>query len=267
MPFTLSHPAAVVPLHRWLGARSVPAALVVGSVAPDLPYFVGLAALRTWSHSPAALVLFCVPVGLALTVAFERWWRTAWHALLPRALQARVSPRPVAVRAGPAAFCVLAGATTHVVWDAFTHDSGAGAQAFPVLRETLVVVLAYPLRVSNLLQHGSTAIAALALAVALRRFCAQEVPARDAPADPLGGCGRGAVLAGGALVVVASALALAVATTAWAPDLLAIRTFVGRASVGAIGLGAAWLIGYAAWFRRRFPQRHQDASGSCEAVH
>jgi len=37
MPFTLAHPAAVLPLFR---GPLVPAALVVGAVAPDLPYFL-----------------------------------------------------------------------------------------------------------------------------------------------------------------------------------------------------------------------------------
>ncbi|MEE2045837.1 DUF4184 family protein, partial [Nocardiopsis tropica] len=37
MPFTLSHVAAVLPLAR---TRLPPAALVVGSVVPDLPYYL-----------------------------------------------------------------------------------------------------------------------------------------------------------------------------------------------------------------------------------
>lgn len=40
MPFTLSHPAAVIPLSRvkWL----VPSAVLMGSMAPDFPYFLAL---------------------------------------------------------------------------------------------------------------------------------------------------------------------------------------------------------------------------------
>src|SRR5690606_26266927 len=39
VPFTLSHPAAVLPFVR---APFVPAALVAGALAPDVPYFVRL---------------------------------------------------------------------------------------------------------------------------------------------------------------------------------------------------------------------------------
>ncbi|MDQ7908342.1 DUF4184 family protein [Phytohabitans sp. ZYX-F-186] len=37
MPFTGSHPAAVLPLVRW---GLPPAALVIGSMVPDLPYYL-----------------------------------------------------------------------------------------------------------------------------------------------------------------------------------------------------------------------------------
>ncbi|MFJ2778051.1 MULTISPECIES: DUF4184 family protein [unclassified Kitasatospora] len=41
MPFTLSHPAAVLPLLRVAGERGplVASALVAGSMAPDVPFF------------------------------------------------------------------------------------------------------------------------------------------------------------------------------------------------------------------------------------
>lgn len=39
MPFTGSHPAAVLPLLRW---GLIPSALVIGSMSPDLGYFLPL---------------------------------------------------------------------------------------------------------------------------------------------------------------------------------------------------------------------------------
>ena len=42
MPFTLAHPAAVIPLCGILRRASVPSALIIGSMAPDLVYFVPL---------------------------------------------------------------------------------------------------------------------------------------------------------------------------------------------------------------------------------
>src|SRR4051812_20559570 len=44
MPFTLAHPAAILPLLRH---PFVPAALVAGSMAPDLPYFLRAAGITS----------------------------------------------------------------------------------------------------------------------------------------------------------------------------------------------------------------------------
>ncbi|MGH8296134.1 MAG: DUF4184 family protein, partial [Steroidobacteraceae bacterium] len=38
MPFTLAHPAAVLPLRRAPLLRTVP--LIIGSMTPDVPYFL-----------------------------------------------------------------------------------------------------------------------------------------------------------------------------------------------------------------------------------
>jgi hypothetical protein len=54
VPFTLAHPAAAVPLLRPLGRRGLLSALVIGSMAPDLWYFVPFDVTRADSHSPAA---------------------------------------------------------------------------------------------------------------------------------------------------------------------------------------------------------------------
>ncbi|MFF3159472.1 DUF4184 family protein [Streptomyces sp. NPDC057910] len=48
MPFTLAHPAAVLPLFR---RPFVPAALGTGAMAPDMPYFLGALGLRPTSHT------------------------------------------------------------------------------------------------------------------------------------------------------------------------------------------------------------------------
>ncbi|MGW6412764.1 DUF4184 family protein [Streptomyces vinaceus] len=48
MPFTLAHPAAVLPLLR---RPFVPAALIAGAMAPDIPYFLGALGLSATSHT------------------------------------------------------------------------------------------------------------------------------------------------------------------------------------------------------------------------
>ena len=70
MPYPFAHPAAVLPLARPMGRFAVPSALAIGSVVPDLWYFVPFAD-RADSHSLAALFWFCLPAGLAAYALFH----------------------------------------------------------------------------------------------------------------------------------------------------------------------------------------------------
>jgi hypothetical protein len=122
MPFTGSHPAAVLPLTRWLP----PSALVIGSMSPDLPYYLPTPVDGGTTHAAAGVIGADLLLGL---VAYA-----AWHALLapfavaigPAALRDRLRP-PAPARARPARRAVLVvvalavGAGTHVAWDSFTH--------------------------------------------------------------------------------------------------------------------------------------------------
>src|SRR5262250_1484731 len=91
MPFTLAHPAAVVPLARLLGKKVVFSALVIGSMTPDFAYPVpGLT--RGPSHSLSGLFWFCLPVGLASYLLFHLLVKRPRAAALPRALREAVAP-------------------------------------------------------------------------------------------------------------------------------------------------------------------------------
>ena len=172
MPFTLAHPAAAVPLRRWLGPGSL-SALVVGSLTPDLPYFLPLGVLGRESHSPAGLLWFCLPAGLLGFVLHEVLIRPLVLALLPARVACRLelrswaetASRPGAVRLVAA---ILLGALTHVAWDAFTHASGPGVALFPVLRTPLFDGSGP--RLFKLLQHASTAIGLALLVLWSRRW-------------------------------------------------------------------------------------------------
>ena len=70
MPFTPSHAAAVLPL---LGTRLPASALVAGSVAPDLPYYLPVE-LGVRTHTAAAVVGADLLLGLLL-------W-AVWHGVV-----------------------------------------------------------------------------------------------------------------------------------------------------------------------------------------
>src|SRR2546422_563636 len=84
MPFTLAHPAAVIPLRRVLGRASVLSALIIGSLSPDVIYFIPLGIGRATSHSLAGLFWFCIPVGFVGYLLFHALLRPIGYYLLPR---------------------------------------------------------------------------------------------------------------------------------------------------------------------------------------
>ena len=138
MPFTGSHPAAILPFLRLPLPAS---ALVIGSMAPDLPFYLPVPqpyATHTW---PAA-----VSTDLALGLLSRALWLgllarpalvTAPAALRGR-LEGRVAPgltgRLSSARQAVLLVAALVlGTATHLTWDAFTHPGRWGAEHIPAL--------------------------------------------------------------------------------------------------------------------------------------
>ncbi|WP_324783651.1 DUF4184 family protein [Streptomyces sp. H51] len=189
MPFTLSHAAAVLPAVRTDGTgrgRLVPALLVAGSFAPDMPYYAASAVSGAMEFGQVTHSLPGVfSVDLLVSWALVALWllvREPLVALGPRARQprpaallrcgaprARVSPRQMARWYVSATL----GALTHVVWDAFTHHDRWGVRLLPVLGRDLAGAPGY-----WYLQYGSSAAAAVVVVVFLARAL------RRAPAPP-----------------------------------------------------------------------------------
>lgn len=246
MPFTLSHPAAVVPLRRLL-PWSVLSALAIGSMAPDFPYFVGFSEIRWHTHSFASIAWFSVPAGLAAYLVFQRWLRAAWIDLLPAAFAARVPQ----LRERTPLLAVIAslalGAATHVVWDSFTHEHQPGVMLVRALNVVLVQVLGFPVRGYNVLQHGSTLVGAGLLALWIRGWL-RTTPRGELPATWLRAAAPRRWAPYFACGVIAPS-ALLHATRLYPPGgtLESLRSFVGAATVSAMSLGFGALFVYAAW--------------------
>lgn len=171
MPFTFSHPAAAVPLHRPLGRFGVLSALVIGSATPDVTYFVPLGVSPHLTHSLAGLLSFCLPVGCVLYLLFHALLKAPCLDLMPRWTRMRLAPhaghgRWLASGASPwgVPVSLVLGAATHVVWDAFTHSDAPGVVALPVLSTLLFEAHGYQVFMFKLLQHLSSVLGLLLLA-------------------------------------------------------------------------------------------------------
>jgi hypothetical protein len=250
MPFTLSHPAAVVPLARPLGRLAVPSALVIGSMAPDLGYFLPLDITRRESHSLAGLAWFCLPAGLAAYLVFQWVLRAPLTGLLPAALADRLPPPGPRSRLRWLAVVVslLAGASTHLAWDAFTHGGTAATRLMPWLASELVTIRGHRLLVYKGLQYASTVGGAVALAWWLARWMGRTPRRAQARPGVLPARSRAAMV--GAVAIAATGWALLSAAPALAGRIsgATLHLFAARAAIEGLTALALLLIGYSlAW--------------------
>jgi len=170
MPFTLAHPAVVVPLAR-LGPRVlVLSALVVGSMAPDFEYFVYLRPIRTIGHDFQGIWLQCVPAGLVCLAVFDLVLKHPLMQLLPDSIRLRLLPFETPTPLWPIAsllrivLSIALGAFTHIAWDAFTHENGWVVCRVQFLSRTVLEHNGQPLKVYKLLQYVSTVVGLACLA-------------------------------------------------------------------------------------------------------
>jgi hypothetical protein len=189
MPFTVSHIAAVLPGHRPLTRARVFTAAVIGSMVPDFGLLVPGFMARWETHGIAALLTFCLPVGLAAYWLTLLLIRPAMLEVVPNGayLRLRAAYPPASIgRIGAwlrAAAALLLGAITHLIWDAFTHENARGVRMFPLLTDYGPEMAGHPLHLYRWLQYGSSlvglAVIAAALIVWLRHAPAPvEPPAR-----------------------------------------------------------------------------------------
>ncbi|MFF1509853.1 DUF4184 family protein [Streptomyces sp. NPDC058326] len=193
MPFTLSHAAAVLPGLRRNGTARGPlvaSALVAGSFAPDMTYFAatafpGAMVLGDVTHSPVGIVTADVLITAGL-VALWLTVREPLVVLLPARWRGRVyglvrgrpwSDRHPAVVAGWFVLSAILGATTHVVWDSFTHIDRWGTRMIPFLGD---VVAGFPVYLYA--QYGGSALALGLLGWFVARALRSAGPSVELPA-------------------------------------------------------------------------------------
>lgn len=159
MPFTLAHPAIVVPLAKhWPRAFSL-TALVVGSMSPDFEYFVWLEPRRTIGHEAWGVPLLCVPTGLVVLYVFDRVIKRPLIAVAPRGLRRRLSncwrferlwPKHDLLRV---LVSMTLGGYSHLVWDALTHADGWFVRRISWLNLEFTIPGGRALAVHTALQH------------------------------------------------------------------------------------------------------------------
>jgi hypothetical protein len=179
MPFTFSHPAAVLPFSylskRWLSLTG----LVMGSMTPDFEYFLRMRILSKYSHTWAGLFWYDVPLGLLLVLIYNILIKDELIYHLPGFLNRRLSiykntgePRHwsyVLI----VIFSVLLGAFTHIVWDGFTHPMGYFVLRSHSLRHHISIAN-HVFQTFNILQQISSLAGAAYIIIAVATLPARE---------------------------------------------------------------------------------------------
>lgn len=203
MPFTLAHPAAVLPLRgiRYLGT----APLIVGATAPDLPYYLP-GSLGRWvpeTHEFEASFTTCLVLGYLMLSALFVLRRPLSALLSPRARWLCLQTLAPFKRHWSAwvfaALGIVVGVWTHLLWDAFTHNDGWIVRRVAALSAP-VTVGAYTGPLCHVLQYVSSVVGLLVLAIWYWRLPAPAA----VPAGP--GAARSAV--GPILMLVTTAAIL-----------------------------------------------------------
>ncbi|MFD3456026.1 DUF4184 family protein [Streptomyces sp. NPDC058691] len=202
MPFTLSHPAAVVMVARH---PLVIPALVMGSVAPDVAEFTGIKADHpvwwepffnlTYTHSFPGIGIDVV-YALLLVLLYMLAKRPVL-AMVPK-LAARLREAPgygggwggAARRALWTSISALIGVVTHLVWDSFTHYGMFVDEHFSFMRTPVIGGL----DVLRFLQYVSSVAGLVVIGFWIRRKLRGAVPVPLAPGLILGSRARSAVI-------------------------------------------------------------------------
>jgi Domain of unknown function (DUF4184) len=172
MPFTVSHIAAVLPGYRPLTRAHAFTAAVIGSMVPDFGLLVPEALSRVQTHSIQALFTFSLPMGLAAYWGTLLLIRPAMLEVVPDGayVRLRAAPVPSITRFTSwlyAAAALLLGATTHLIWDAFTHENARGVRMFPLLTDYGPEMVGHSLHLYRWLQYGSSLVGLAVVAMAL----------------------------------------------------------------------------------------------------
>jgi hypothetical protein len=160
MPFTLSHPAAVIPIRRY----GILSALVVGSIAPDILYFIPRVQQSAYGHTLPGLFFFCLPWGLAALWLFHTFLKRPLISLFPVSQQMKLLPVAEGFSFFPLAQfakiigSILLGAASHITWDSFTHNSGWMVEQFGFLRKHIIIASRLQIGIYDVLQYASSVI-------------------------------------------------------------------------------------------------------------
>jgi hypothetical protein len=163
VPWTFAHPALILPLKKVFPKQLYFLGLVVGSIVPDLGYYVGLWSLSSFAHTLKGVLCICLPVGLFVVyilnligphvaILLPDPHRTAFLSFIKIQDQPSVKSFIILVIA------IVLGSLSHLLWDSFTHASGAMVISSELLKSEIIEIGTLPIYGYTLMQHLSSLV-------------------------------------------------------------------------------------------------------------
>jgi hypothetical protein len=143
--------------------------MIVGTLVPDLPYFLFLGENKGIGHSLEGVFLFCLPVGMVLLWIFHAVLKRPLAALAPEFMRLRLTESDLQFRFAPTPrfaliiVSLLIGIFSHILWDGFTHEHGYFVKQWPALSTRVLTHHVMPLW--HALQLGCSVLGVAAVVI------------------------------------------------------------------------------------------------------
>lgn len=176
MPFTFSHPAAVIPFNEKAHKYFDMTALILGSMAPDFEYFINFQPKGTLGHTFLGFILYNLPICFLLAVIFHKIVKKPLIKAMPSPIDKWFNyiANKTWTLNSVAKFIIfiysaLFGMVTHIIWDSFTHENGYFVKLIPSLSKS-IDIHSLNMPIYKFLQHGSTLVGAIIILIFLLKL-------------------------------------------------------------------------------------------------
>lgn len=145
MPFTFAHPAIVIPLSK-INLKLSLTGLIVGSMVPDFEFFIRMVAFWTVGHHAYGILVFDIPLAIALCFIFHNhvrnllisnlpnWFRSRFYVFTTFNWNTYAASHKITIL-----ISITIGVFSHLIWDAFTHADGYFVLIIPFLQRTITL--------------------------------------------------------------------------------------------------------------------------------
>jgi len=185
--------------------RLVPSALVVGTFAPDIEYFIRMRPGGGYGHTISGAFLLSLPLGLITLWLFHRFIERPAVLLMPPGLERRVVPFTCESMGEFRFFpwrrfllicaSVLIGIATHIAWDSFTHHHGWVYHHWMFLRRPIHLPMGRTSYVYLFLQAFSSVAGLAILLIWFIGWYRSHLPQPGQPSRPLSAAARWGIIA------------------------------------------------------------------------